>query len=171
MPFTPFHFGPGLLLKGVAARWFSWSAFVAAQVVIDCESLYFLVTRQHPVHRALHTFVGATLAGCLAAGILFAIRRIGRRVPSDMIDEGWLRKPSLEAEVSPTGIWAGALAGALTHPLLDGIMHADMSPFLPLTAANPLLGALDLGTLHVGCLVAGGIGLVLFGVWLARETR
>ena len=34
MPFTPFHFGPGLLGKGLAPRSYSWSAFVAINVVI-----------------------------------------------------------------------------------------------------------------------------------------
>src|SRR5262245_31711720 len=43
LPVTPFHFGPGLALKGAAAPVFSWSAFAAAQVVIDCETVYYMV--------------------------------------------------------------------------------------------------------------------------------
>src|SRR5262252_2406583 len=69
MPFTPYHFGPGLFVKGLAARWFSWIAFVAVQVVIDCETLYYLERREYPIHRTLHTFLGGTLAGlAVAAG-------------------------------------------------------------------------------------------------------
>jgi hypothetical protein len=35
MPFTPFHFGPGALLKSIFPRSVSLSAFVASQVLID----------------------------------------------------------------------------------------------------------------------------------------
>jgi len=49
MPFTPYHFGPGLFVKGLAARWFSWIAFVAVQVVIDCETLYYLERPEYPI--------------------------------------------------------------------------------------------------------------------------
>ena len=56
MPVTPFHFGVGLLGKGVAPRAVSLCAFVASQIAIDCESAYFLfVARAEPVHRVLHT--------------------------------------------------------------------------------------------------------------------
>ena len=36
-------------------------AFCAANVVTDLESLYFLLTGQFPLHRFLHTYVGATV--------------------------------------------------------------------------------------------------------------
>jgi CubicO group peptidase (beta-lactamase class C family) len=54
--------------------------------------------------------------------------------------------------------------------LFDGIMHADMHPFAPLSASNPLLGAIPLETLHLGLVAAGVVGLVgitLFG----RDSR
>jgi hypothetical protein len=70
LPVTPFHFGPGLALKGVAAPVFSWSAFAAAQVVIDCETIYYMVRGEYPVHRFLHSFLGGGMAGLVAA-ILF----------------------------------------------------------------------------------------------------
>ena len=75
MPFTPFHFGPGLALKGVAAPVFSWSAFAAAQVLIDCETLYYLVRQEYPVHRFFHSFLGATAAGLVAAILCLVIVR------------------------------------------------------------------------------------------------
>ena len=46
---------------------FSWSAFAAAQVLIDCETLYCLVRQEYPVHRFFHSFLGATAAGLVAA--------------------------------------------------------------------------------------------------------
>jgi hypothetical protein len=79
VPFTPFHLGPALLAKGVAPAWFSVTAFAATQVVIDLESLYYLSTHQYPVHRELHTFVGATLAAAATALVLLGARRVARR--------------------------------------------------------------------------------------------
>ena len=79
MPVTPFHFGPGLALKGVAAPVFSWSAFAAAQALIDCETVYYLLNREYPVHRFFHSFVGATAAGVTAALLfLVGVRVCGR---------------------------------------------------------------------------------------------
>ena len=76
MPVTPFHFGVGLLGKGVAPRAVSLCAFVASQVVIDCESAYFLfVARAEPVHRALHTFALATPVGALVGLAVWAVAR------------------------------------------------------------------------------------------------
>ena len=82
MPFTPFHFGPGLAVKGMGAPVFSWSAFAAAQVLIDCETLYYLLHQEYPVHRFLHSFLGAAVAG-LAATILclVIVRAPGLRRP------------------------------------------------------------------------------------------
>ena len=56
MPATPFHFGPGLLIKAVAPHQFSVAAYSVAQVVIDLESGYHLLRGDYPVHRQAHTF-------------------------------------------------------------------------------------------------------------------
>ena len=86
MPFTPFHFGPALALKAVAPRAFSWTAFVASQVVIDCEPLYYMLRGDYPVHRVLHWFVGATGAGLAAAvACLLVVRLAGRLTPERVV--------------------------------------------------------------------------------------
>ena len=72
MPFTPFHFGPGLFGKGIVPRRFSWMAFIVSQVIIDCETLYYLLQRTYPIHRFFHTFVGATLVGLLTGLFLIS---------------------------------------------------------------------------------------------------
>ena len=45
--------------------------------------------------------------------------------------------------------------------LFDGVMHADMHPFAPLIANNPLLGTLPLSVLHLGLVGAGVLGLAV----------
>lgn len=146
MPVTPFHFGPGLLLKAAAPGAISFAAFVAANVVIDVESLVNLVSGTHPVHATLHTFAGSLAVGALVG---VAIGFAGR----------WRASPS--SEWAPRPAFAGGILGGATHPVLDGIMHADIRPFLPLTAENPLYRVVGLDALHAVCAVAGLVGLLV----------
>lgn len=168
MPITPFHFGPGLLGKGFAARWYSWTAFVAANVGIDFESLYYLSRDEWPVHRQLHTFLGAGVMGIVTALLLIGARAL---VPA-LHGRLQAASPAVRAEVSTVGIVVGAMVGALSHPVLDGLMHHDIEPLQPWSAHNPLRGLVELGVLHRGCMIAGlvGAGLLLV-VWRRRGTR
>ncbi|HBB87763.1 MAG TPA: hypothetical protein DC047_09130 [Blastocatellia bacterium] len=171
MPFTPYHFGPGLLVKGIAARWYSWTAFVATQIVIDCETLYYLSRREYPLHRTLHTFVGATIVGVATAVTLMAAKWLAQRTAPGFVDSLRSRRASIRAESSTIGLLVGGLVGGLTHPLLDGLMHRDIRPFLPWSDSNPLLGVIGIEALHTGCEVAGLVGLPLVGIWLYFESR
>jgi hypothetical protein len=160
MPFTPFHFGVGLAAKAAVPRHFSLAFFVALQVVTDLESLYNLVLHRHPVHRFLHTFVGATLLAAVSSAAVLPFARwwrlqVGRTGPGD---RGSAR---LFASVLPTALFA-----TWSHVVLDGIMHGDVRPFWPLTDANPLLSLIGLRALHLGCMLLGFFGIVaLAGRW------
>jgi membrane-bound metal-dependent hydrolase YbcI (DUF457 family) len=163
MPVTPFHFGVGLLGKGVAPRAVSLCAFVASQVVIDCESAYFLfVAREEPVHRALHTFLVATPVGALVGLAVWAVAR-WIRWPSEL---AWYRT---DCGLLPAIV--GGLLGGLTHPLLDGIMHDDIRPFLPFSDANPLHQAMGLGPLHLACILMGVVGAALVALRKVPDHR
>jgi len=164
LPVTPFHFGPGLALKGVAAPVFSWSAFAAAQVVIDCETIYYMVRGEYPVHRFLHSFLGGGMAGLVAAILFLGV------VHASLIGFPRLIVPltataTARGEISFLGAFLGGLTGGLSHPLLDGIMHPDVRPFMPWTDYNPFLGLIGLAPLHLACIASaifGGIGLALW---------
>lgn len=169
MPFTPFHFGPGLMVKSAIPRSYSWSAFVASQVFIDCETLYYLVQRAYPVHRTMHTFWGGTLAGLFVGALLIGLLRIVESSGTFKVDS--IKLPSLRAELSQRGLLVGGLVGGASHPFLDGIMHTDIRPFMPWTEANPLLSLVDLGMLHLLCFAAGIFGVVAMSAWLAREKN
>jgi membrane-bound metal-dependent hydrolase YbcI (DUF457 family) len=157
VPVTPFHFGVGLLAKGFVPRAVSFSAFVASQVVIDCESAYYLfVAREWPVHRTAHTFaVAVPLGTAVGVAVWLAGRHYSRR------------GAMLESEL---GLWpcvVGGLLGGATHPLLDGIMHRDIQPFMPFAAGNPLLGLVSLASLHLACVAAAVLG----GLLLIRHRQ
>src|SRR5258705_3880117 len=159
MPATPFHFGPGLLVKAAAPRQFSMAAYSLAQVVIDIESGYYLLQHASPVHRQAHTFALGGLIGFLCGLI---VSQVGTWVarPRDVVPE------ALAAEYRlPIGVYR-RIFGRVFPSVLDGIMHADIRPFRPFTDANPLYGIVSVRILYLFCIVTGLIGAVLL---LARE--
>ena len=168
MPITPFHFGPGALLKSAAPGRISWTVFALANVLIDLEpvSLYFLTG--DPAHPWLHTPPGALGVAALSA--------TAGRTPCEWFLRWWNRHLSpaqarwlaVEPEVRRGAAWAGALLGTLSHIFLDAIMHGDVRPYWPLMQGNPLLGLISLELLHSSCVVAGALGL---GVLALRARR
>lgn len=156
MPFTPFHFGPGALVHSAAPKHVSFLAFCGANVLVDVEPLYFMLTHQYPIHRFFHTYVGATVA----AGVVVALFVLARKLAPRLLDQFGLRRLSIRA------VALGAFIGTYSHVLLDSLMHTDMSPFAPFSDANPLLGAVFLNTLHGFCLIAGVLGGAVVGLRL-----
>ena len=156
MPFTPFHFGPGAAVHAVAPRHVSFLAFCAANVLIDVETLYFLVTHQYPWHRFFHTFIGASLVAAATVLLFLAARRAA---PA-------LKLPNLFAwqELSALSVALGAALGVYSHVVLDSMMHADVRPFAPFSAASPLFHVVPLGFLHGLCVALGVGGLALLGL-------
>ena len=147
MPVTPFHLGPGLLLKGLAPRALSMTAFTAANVAIDLESVVNLLAGRHPVHATLHTLPVALGVGVVCGVATAAVaRRLGRTGPALRLG------PCL----------VGGVLGGLGQTVLDAVMHRDLLPFRPLSDANPFLGAVPLDVLHLGCVVAGVVGAALW---------
>jgi membrane-bound metal-dependent hydrolase YbcI (DUF457 family) len=160
MPVTPFHFGPGALLHAAAPRHVSFIAFVAANCITDCESVYNILRGSFPLHRFLHTFVGATLV----VGLTVALFVVMRRWAASATLPNWFQWQQL----SVAAVVAGAALGSYSHIVLDGIMHADMRPFAPWSDENPFLHVISLGALHLGCMIAGVVGL---SIVLMRRRR
>ena len=170
MPLTPFHFGPGLLIKSVARPVFSCSAFVVAQVFIDCESLYYLLHHQYPVHRFFHTLLGAATAGLVAAGSWLLIVRFFIVVLSDVM-ESMRSSAALRSEFSPIPVIMGGFIGGISHSCLDGIMHRDLRPFMPFSDCNPFLGLVGVGMLHLACVAAAVFGVVGITLWKTHKSH
>lgn len=156
MPITPFHFGPGAAIHALAPRQVSFLAFVAANVLIDVEPFYFIATRQYPLHRFFHTYVGASLVVVGTVVLFVAARRFAVRF--------WLPNVFGWQELGVRPVALGALAGACSHVVLDSLMHGDMAPLAPFSNANPLLQAVSLSTLHWSCVAAGVAAAVVLAV-------
>jgi membrane-bound metal-dependent hydrolase YbcI (DUF457 family) len=140
-PFTPFHFGPGLLMKSVSPRRFSFKVFVLANVLMDFEPLYFIATNQFPMHRFFHTYLGAVMVGAACA---FAAKTIWKNF-------------------SISAVTLSAFLGTVSHVFLDSMMHADMRPLHPWMESNGLLNRINVGHLHIFCILSGIAGIGILG--------
>ena len=157
MPITPFHLGPGAAFKAIGGRHFSFMVFGGSQVLMDIEPAVQLYRGADVLHGYTHNLAGALVIGCIATLIgrpigLFVLRRL----PGNYRSFSW-RASAL-----------GAFVGTFSHVGLDALMHPDVRPFWPFSSANPLLGAVSVGSLHLACLVLGVVGGLV--VW-ARPRR
>lgn len=161
MPVTPFHGGVGLIAKGLLGRRFSFATFCVTHVVIDCETGYYLLRGEWPVHRFFHSFVGATL---VCSAVVLACRSIAGRLPisgrAGANPLGWIRADFAALASRRAAVLTGA-AGVLGHVVPDGIMHSDIRPFAPVSAGNPLFGVLSLSALHLSLIASAFVGAVL----------
>lgn len=168
MPFTPFHMGPGLTLKALAGERFSLVAFGLAQVVIDIEPLLGLINDWPVLHGWTHSLIGATALGLATAAITPLAARPLLKVWNAIWRREQLHGFCESARVSWLAAFSGALLGAWTHVLLDGVMHNDLLPFWPWSAQRPWLHAISVETLHLACVALAVPGVV---VWLWRGWR
>lgn len=154
MPITPFHFGPGALVAVASRSSVSFLAFAATNVLIDVESLYNMVMDQPRIHTFFHTYIGSTIAAALVVLAFIPCRWLARRRPAWPL-LGWRR-------LSVVAVLLGSLVGAWSHVLFDSVMHSDITPLAPFSTANPLYQLVSLRVLHLGCVIAGALGVVWY---------
>lgn len=132
MPFTPFHGGPGLMLKALFPRGVSLVTFLTTQIVIDCETAYHLLIGDYPLHRFFHSLIGGAIAGCAVAVVVVAASRwlpISQYFDEDAGGRG---------EMAPVPAIVAGVVGGTSHSILDGIVHPDVRPFAPVADVSPL---------------------------------
>lgn len=167
MPLTPFHFCPGLLVKAYSSRYFWFTSFVIANVLIDLEVLYYLSRNDPPIHRYLHTYVGGVAMGLLAGLLMFGIVQTTRHVlPAHF---RWVKELNCAPrwKLLRQSLFAGVIGG-VSHILLDSFMHEEMNPFWPFVDGNVLAGTISVARLHIGLAVSGFFGLIFW--LLLRES-
>ena len=155
MPFTPFHFGPGAVIHAIAPKQVSFLAFCTANVMIDVEPLYFMITRHDRLHQFFHTYIGATLVALATLLLFLGCSAFARSF--------WLPNFLSGSFCSLNKLPFGAIIGTYSHIVLDSIMHMDITPFAPFSDMNPLLRIVSLSTLHWICFGSGVVALIILG--------
>jgi hypothetical protein len=160
MPFTPFHMGPGIVVKTALQSSFSLMVFGWSQVAIDIQPLVVLLTGKGELHGFSHTFLGATLIGLFCSLTGKHLGEFGLLV---------IREPKY-LPISCNVSLASAFIGTYSHIVIDSIMHSDVFPLSPFSTSSPLHGIINIEALHVWCMVSAVIGGLAYFV-VARIKR
>ena len=155
MPFTPFHMGPGILIKALLQGSFSLMVFGWAQIVMDLQPLFVLLIGEGHLHGFSHTYVGATLLAIFSALSGKYLSEFGLRVIG-------IAKKSNPINIAWWVAFVSAFIGTYTHVVLDSIMHSDVEPFYPIVQSNDLLGLITVGELHKFCIFSALIGAAIY---------
>ena len=118
------------------------------------------------MHGFTHTYVGATLLALFSAVTgkylsEFGLRLMFRNLKA-MVPIRWLV------------VFLSAFIGTYSHVALDSIMHFDIEPYYPFSAANHLHGVISISALHRLCIYIGLAGaLAYFAVmyFVSRRGR
>jgi hypothetical protein len=160
-------------VKAVARRHFSLRIFALAQISIDLEAARGTFLSAHPLHGPLHSLIGATLAGLVAAVLgrrVFNVLNLPLRTFLGQVEgmPAWL----VEEVVPITWVAAliGGVTGGISHVLLDAIIHPDVSPFWPFSASNPFLTDSSFYLMHYACALLGLVGSLAW-LTLAWHSR
>lgn len=164
MPFTPFHMGPGILIKAVLQGSFSLMVFGWSQIVMDIQPLIVLISGEGHLHGFSHTYVGATLLALFSALTGKYLAEVGlyiMRLSDQMV-----------VRLSWPVVLLSASLGVYSHVFLDSIMHSDVEPFYPFSKENKFLDLIPISSLH-SMLVYSGIvgGCIYFSVLGMRKYR
>ena len=163
MPLTPLHVVAALPVKAALARRFSLVMFAGAQGAMDVEPAVRAILGKGELHGWSHTLAGALILGA----VTLACKPI-----AEWLLRWWNQGrpgifPALDATISWRVSTFSAFVGTFSHVALDGLVHADMRPLMPLSSAKFV--SLGLSEMHLYCVVAGGIGaLLMIGIRFVR---
>ena len=156
MPFTPYHFGPAVLIGVLLFPFIDFATIVVASVILDLEPLAVIfLDLPMPLHAFFHTYLGATIVAIALSICIYPFRKYINEIVSFF---------GLKQDSSFRHILPAALIGTYSHVLLDSFLYVEMNPLFPLLG-NPFVGILYGGFVYNLCLALGVIG---FFVYLLR---
>lgn len=162
MPFTPYHFGPAVLVGVILFPFIDFATLIAASVVLDLEPLAVIFFNlPGPLHAFFHTYLGATIVAVVLSICIYPFRKYLNEIVSFF---------GLKQESSFRHILPASLIGTYSHVLLDSFLYAEMNPFFPLLG-NPFVGFLAGGFVYNLCLVLGAIGFFLYLLRILLNVR
>ncbi|MBT3737461.1 MAG: DUF4184 family protein [Candidatus Marinimicrobia bacterium] len=101
-----------------------------AQIIMDLQPLFVIITGEGQLHGISHTFIGATVIALFSA------------LTGKYLSEFLLLLMGFSYKynrISWVVTFISAFIGTYSHVLLDSIMHADVRPFFPISLNNELL--------------------------------
>ena len=123
MPFTPFHFGPGLLISLTFLSFIDIPTFLIASVIVDIEPFLVLVfDLNYPLHGFFHSFLGGFIVAVLLSMVMSKIRRYFTPL---------LTFFKIEQSISFKKILFSSICAIFLHILLDSPIYSDIRPFFP----------------------------------------
>ena len=166
MPFTPFHFGPALLIFSLSL-FLNPLALLLASVAIDIEGilgLFFgrdiLLQNCAPtcnLHGPLHSLLGGTIVAILlATALIIASKKLPEKT-----------RLSLRIKNEKT-IPLSSLVGVCSHLLLDSFLYPEMNLAWPFGSWNPFFGAIGNFEIYFFCALSFLLGAALL---LARKLK
>lgn len=167
MPFTPFHFGPGLLFGLLLLRYIDFPTFLVANIIVDSEPFLVLTLNLHyPLHGFFHSFLG----GMFVAFLLVVIMNNMRNALSPLMSIF-----KLDQEQSVKSILSASLFGIYFHIFLDSFLYSDIRPFYPFKI-NPLLNnsmiiSFEVYTFCILAFIGGGAIYVIRLVFQIRTAK
>jgi len=155
MPYTPYHFGPGLFLGVVLFPYIDFSTVMVASVILDIEPATILMLQlPFQFHGFFHTYLGATIIACILSVAFYPLRRHLNKLVSLF---------GLHQESSFRHIFFASIIGTYFHVFLDSLLYGEMHPFYPLVG-NPFLGTLSITVVYSSCIYLGLLGIGVFAL-------
>tara|TARA_B100001093_G_C26709166_1_gene962641 strand:+ start:278 stop:790 length:513 start_codon:yes stop_codon:yes gene_type:complete len=166
MPLTPYHIVAGVAAKSIKPKQFSWTIFVLANISIDTEGVYYLITTGSAAHKIFHTWFAATIIAILCATFGKYLCEFGLRIWNNLIlNEKYFpsfKRVRSSSEINQTTAWYSAFIGAYSHIILDSFVALDMKPYFPFSDTNHLLGLISLQNIQYLCLGLFFVGIMIY---------
>ena len=144
--------GPGILIKAILQGFFSLIIFGWAQILMDLQPLFAIITGVGKLHGFSHTYAGATLIAFISAYtgkwiyemVMLFIKKDFTEYQKKLFD--------VPKKLTMGVCVISAFLGTYSHVVLDSIMHGDIEPFYPINLENYLYLVLSFENLHKLCM-------------------
>ncbi len=153
MPFTPYHFGPAVIIGILLFPFIDFTTIMIASVILDLEPLVIILFDfPMPLHAFFHTYLGATIFALSLSICIYPFRKHLNAMVSLF---------GLEQDSSFQHIIAASIIGTYSHVLLDSFLYAEMNPFYPILG-NPFLGVMTGEVVYNLCFSLAFVGLFVY---------
>jgi len=173
MPVTPFHLMAGVVAKSIRPKYFSWTVFALANVLIDTEAVYFYFTTGVPQHKYTHSWLLATIIIIICAVLGKYLCEFCLWIWNDFfLNEKYhqsLKYLKSGKKINNLSAWTGAIIGGYSHIILDSFVNLDMRPYFPFSEKNHLLGLISLQNTYYLCIGLFIIGVIIYFISIRRK--